>query len=301
VTPFLRWAGGKRWLAPRLAPIFSSRLRGTYYEPFLGSGALFFVLAPDKAFLSDVNEELINSYKVVAGCPELVLEHLRSIPVDSRRYYKIRKDDPPGELARAVRFIYLNRTCYGGLHRTNRAGKFNTPYGGGRRTPELLWRDGILPEASRLLRRPGVKLKVSDFEESIDTASEGDVVYCDPIYTTRAREQFDRYNSLLFGWDEQVRLKDAAYRAYARGALVVISDTYSAEIQSLYSTAFRIALERKKSIGRKAKDANRGFEYLIILDPADIRSEWLALGAIERRRARSRTATNELGTSLPGS
>jgi DNA adenine methylase len=127
------------------------------------------------------------------------------------------------------------------------------------------------------------RLKVSDFEVAMNLACEGDVVYCDPTYTTRTREQFDRYNSLLFGWNEQVRLKNAAYRALGRGALIVISDTFSAEIQSLYPSAYRIALEREKSIGRKAKDAKRGLEYLIVLDPTGKRDDWLALGPIERR------------------
>ncbi len=283
MTPFLRWAGGKRWLAPRLAPILLSRLSATYYEPFLGSGALFFALAAEQAVLSDINDDLIKSYQIVMKYPQRVLDRLRSIPVDSKKYYQVRESEPSDKLARAVRFIYLNRTCYGGLHRTNRAGKFNTPFGGGSRTPEPLWRDGILYHAAGLLARSGVRLEVSDFEMPMNVASEGDVVYCDPIYTTRTREQFDRYNSLLFGWNEQVRLRDAAYRAFGRGALVVISDTYSIEIQSLYPTAFRIALERKKSIGRKPKDANRGLEYLIVLDPTGRRNDWLSLGPIERR------------------
>jgi DNA adenine methylase len=233
--------------------------------------------------LSDINAELINSFAMITKFPGRVIDQLRSIPVSSTKYYQIRKAKPSDHLSRAVRFVYLNRTCYGGLHRTNKEGKFNVPYGGGKRTPEPLWRDGIVHSAAQTLGRDGVKLRVSDFQDSMDAASEGDVVYCDPIYTTRTRDQFDRYNSLLFGWDEQVRLRDASYRACGRGALVVISDTYSAEIQSLYPSAFRIALERKKSIGCRAKDANRGFEYLIILDPAERRKDWLALGSIERR------------------
>lgn len=151
MTPFLRWAGGKRWLAPRLAPILLSRLSATYYEPFLGSGALFFALAAEQAVLSDINDDLIKSYQIVMKYPQRVLDRLRSIPVDSKKYYQVRESEPSDKLARAVRFIYLNRTCYGGLHRTNRAGKFNTPFGGGSRTPEPLWRDGILYHAAGLL------------------------------------------------------------------------------------------------------------------------------------------------------
>ena len=286
MTPFLRWAGGKRWIAPRLAPVLSARLEQTYYEPFLGSGSVFFAVAPKRALLSDINVELINTYQVVAASAEALVNRLRCIPVNSREYYQLRQSEPADALSRAVRFIYLNRTCYGGIHRTNKDGKFNTPYGGGCRTPELLWRDGILLDAARILGRRAVRTRVADFSKAMETASEGDVVYCDPIYTTRAREQFDRYNSLLFGWEEQTRLRDAANAACLRGALVVISDTYSAEIQALYPSAFRIALERHKRIGNRAKDASRGFEYLIVLDPPDRRKDWLTIGPIERRVSR---------------
>lgn len=283
MVPFLRWAGGKRWIAPRLAPILASRSIGTYFEPFLGSAALFFELSPQRAVLTDVNKELINSYKIVKNSPDLVGEMLRLLPVNSEAYYRIRQDNPGDALGRAVRFIYLNRTCYGGLHRTNRQGRFNTPYGGGSRTPEPLWRDGILHDAARLLTRRGVKLAASDFEKSLGLAGRGDIVYCDPIYTTQVRGQFDRYNSHLFGWDEQIRLSTAAHRAVERGALVVISNAYSDDIKMMYRYAFRIALERKKSIGQRSKDLNRGTEYLIILDPEDRRSQWMTLGSIERR------------------
>jgi DNA adenine methylase len=283
VTPFLRWAGGKRWLAPRLAPILASRSAETYFEPFLGSAALFFELRPLRAVLSDINEELINSYKTVKKSPTLVAEMLRSLPVDPETFYRIRQEKNVDLLKRAIRFIYLNRTCYGGLHRTNRAGQFNTPYGGGSRTPEPLWRDGLLLDVGRLLARRGVKLGTNDFEKSLNMAGHGDVVYCDPVYTTQIREQFDRYNSQLFGWDEQIRLSEAAYRAAARGALVLISNAYSKDIKNIYKSAFRIALERKKSIGQQAKGLNRGIEYLIVLDPEERRNQWLSLGSIERR------------------
>jgi DNA adenine methylase len=286
VTPFLRWAGGKRWIAPRLAPILATRISRTYHEPFLGSGAIFFALTPLNALLSDTNEDLINAYHYVRRDPHALVKKIRSIPVNSKAYYRVRSSKSENNLDQAVRFIYLNRTCYGGLHRTNKQGNFNTPYGGGSRTPEILWRDGVLEHAARTLASSRIKIRACDFRKSIEKASYGDVVYCDPVYTTRVREQFDRYNSDLFGWTEQLQLREAAYRAFDRGALVVISNAFSADICALFPSAFRIPVERKKCIGRKSPDANRGIEYLIILDPEDRRSDWLPLGAIERRISR---------------
>jgi DNA adenine methylase len=282
VKPFLRWAGGKRWIAPRIAAILTSRIVERYYEPFLGSAALFFQLLPPRAVLSDINRDLTNCYDVVRRHPDAVVEGLRALPVNAKTFYRVRLEEPADSLRRAVRFLYLNRTCYGGLHRTNRDGRFNTPYGGGTRTPEALWRDGILLDAARQLARRGVQVTTGDFESSLNGAGHGDVVYCDPIYTTQVREQFDRYNSQLFDWTEQVRLSHAAHQAASRGALVLVSNAYSRDIRSLYRSAFRIPLERKKAIGNRAIGANRGVEYLIILDPLKRRSEWRALGPIEQ-------------------
>ena len=151
--PFLRWAGGKRWLANRLAlPIRTllDQSRGRYIEPFLGGGAMFFAVAPKRSTLSDINDELINAFKQVREHPKYIANRLRNLPVDANTYYRIRDSSPRSDRGRAVRFIYLNRTCYGGLHRTNLKGKFNVPYGGGSRTPITLWRDGVL---ARLIRQ----------------------------------------------------------------------------------------------------------------------------------------------------
>jgi DNA adenine methylase len=283
VTPFLRWAGGKRWLAPHLAPLITERLSTSYHEPFVGAGAIYFYLRPKNAVLTDINNDLINTYKIISKRTNQVLDALRAIPVDSENFYRIRGSSPRDSLMRAVRFIYLNRTCYGGIHRTNQRGEYNTPYGGGSRTPEPLWRDGILSAAASMLRPKTVRIFTSDFERPIDSATEGDVIYCDPVYATRNREKFDRYNPRLFGWEDQIRLRNAVYRANKRGVLVVMSNTYSAEVRSLYPSAFRIALERQKFVNGRTKSSGSDLEYLIVLDPTERRKDWESLGRIERR------------------
>ncbi|ABG04791.1 DNA adenine methylase [Rubrobacter xylanophilus DSM 9941] len=285
VEPFLRWAGGKRWLASTLAPIIKSRLRGTYIEPFLGSGAMFFAVAPEKALLSDLNADLVGAFRAVAERPDELLEEVRALPVNAETYYKLRADEPLDPLQRAVRFVYLNRTCYGGIYRENKRGVFNTPYGGGSRTPAPLWERALIERCSPLLRKGGITLEVSDFELSLDAAGEGDVVYCDPAYRAATRAHFDRYGAVVFGWEDQVRLAAAARRAGARGALVIISNTYCPEVRELYGDVTRILLEKTKAIGNAAKDPNRCKEYLIVLDPEDDEGSaraWETVGRIER-------------------
>ena len=123
IAPFLRWAGGKRWLAPDLAPLITEilkRTNGTYFEPFLGSGAVFFAVAPRRAELSDINEDLINAYHWVRRNPALIVEIVSSWEVSAETYYQVRSQHNATGVVAAARFVYLNRTCYGGIHRTNR-------------------------------------------------------------------------------------------------------------------------------------------------------------------------------------
>ncbi len=285
VEPFLRWAGGKRWLTSKLAPLIKTRLSGTYFEPFLGSGAVFFAVAPDKAVLSDLNADLVGAFLAVAERSDELLEAVRALPVNAETYYELRAEEPLDPLQRAVRFVYLNRTCYGGIYRENKRGAFNTPYGGGSRTPAPLWDRSLLERCSPLLRKDGVTLEVSDFELSLDAAGEGDVVYCDPAYRAATREHFDRYGAVIFGWEDQVRLAAAARRASARGALVIVSNTYCPEVRELYADATRILLQKTKAIGNAAKDPNRRKEYLIALDPEGNEGSvcnWEVVGRVEK-------------------
>ncbi len=281
VEPFLRWAGGKRWLAQKLAPILKNRLKRRYFEPFLGAGAMFFAVAPERAVLSDLNADLIGAFRAVTERPTDLLEAVRALPVDEGTYYRLREEEPEDLLRRAVRFVYLNRTCYGGIYRENKRGKFNTPYGGGSRTPSPLWENSLVDLCAGLLSREGIALAVRDFERSMDEAGEGDVVYCDPAYRAATRTQFDRYGAIIFGWEDQVRLARAAARARKRGALVIVSNTHCPEVGELYDGATRVVLEKTKAIGNATKDPARRREYLIALDPTGGTNGWRSLGRVE--------------------
>ncbi len=235
---------------------------------------MFFAISPKKALLSDLNSELINAYNVVIENPIRLLNEIRKIPVNNKTYYIIRSNNPRSDIQKAVRFIYLNRTCYGGLYRENQQGIFNTPYGGGSRTPAPLWEHNLITNANKSLKKKSIKLRVQDFEESIKIAKRGDVIYCDPTYRSVTRNQFDRYGSNIFSWKDQERLAKIAFLAANRGALVIISNTFCEEINTLYNGAIRILLNKKKSIGNKSNNPNNHNEYLIILDPEGKINEW---------------------------
>src|SRR5262245_48598437 len=258
VQPFLRWAGGKRWLARLIAPRireFINTSHGRYFEPFLGGGAMFFAVAPQRAHLSDSNASLINTFCLVRDRYQEIQELLRTIAVTADNYYKLRAATEIGDVFKATRFIFLNRTCYGGLYRINQQGQFNVPYGGGSRTPENLWKKGILERAALLLQSSNAHIECCDFAKAMGRVKRGDVIYCDLTYRNLSRRQFDRYNipQEIFSWADQERLAEAALKAKKKGAFVIISNDASREIRRLFRSDKRIALERKKAIGRRSK------------------------------------------------
>ena len=267
ILPFLRWAGGKRWLAPYLSPVIQKTLEQRYIEPFLGSAAMFFAVQPKSAILSDLNEELINVYRQVGRRPHEMEERLAELCVDAKTYYQIRSEEHRRAVDRAVRFIYLNRLCFGGLHRTNRKGQFNVPYGGGSRTPEPVYRDHLLSHAARLLRRREISLLASDFASVIERAQDGDVVFCDPTYRSAGRGRFDRYGPVIFSWSDQIRLANAVKSARRRGAVSIVMNVDDRDVVALYPDAIFIHLARRKAIGNTQKTGDDHRELITILDP----------------------------------
>jgi len=236
-----------------------------YIEPFLGGGAVFFGLCPQHALLSDVNDDLINTYIQVRNSWPLLVNDLKRIPVDSETYQRMRESNPACGLERAVRFLYLNRTAFAGMYRVDHRGRFNVPFGGGQRTPAPLWEKNLLKSASSVLQ--GVSLLTSDFQPVIDSAGDGDLVYCDPTYTVAHNNNgFVRYNEKNFSWRDQETLARACHAAASRGAMVMVSNAFHRDIKLLYPNAETRVLERWSGISPVASKRRRAQEYLFVLD-----------------------------------
>lgn len=266
VQPFLKWPGGKRWLVPELVKIIGRRDYATYREPFLGGGALFFALRPKQSVLSDINSDLINTYRQVKYQTPALLEQLRPIPINQVTYQRFREGHPKSSLEKAVRFLYLNRTAFGGMYRLNQQGKFNVPFGGGERTTAPLWDYDLLASSARALRVSN--LLTTDFEAAIAEAKKGDLVYCDPTYTVAHNNNgFIRYNERNFSWADQKRLSRSCQSAAARGALVIVSNAYHREVLELFAPPQHVAVSRTSRLCPDV--AHRGLvdEYLFIFPP----------------------------------
>jgi len=244
--PVLKWAGGKRWLAPILAPCLEAELSGIYYEPFVGSAAIFAKLRPAKAVLSDINQALIDALIAMRDEPHKIQEHVWRWSNSRKCYEHVRRSHPHTAVGRAARFLFLNRTCWGGLYRSNKQGEFNVPFGNSRR---MICRRQHLRGFSEVLST--AQLKSADFEEQIALTVAGDVLYADPPYTTKGvNNGFIRYNEKLFSWDDQVRLSKACKRAARRGVFVVVSGLWHEAVLDLYCGWWASPLARKVCVSR---------------------------------------------------
>jgi DNA adenine methylase len=229
-VPFLKWTGGKRWLVSQIECLLPGQFN-RYIEPFVGGGALFFHLRPWPASLSDINAELINAYQQVRDNVEEVIARLSRLQICPNLYSKIRGTSAPLPLAKAVRFLYLNRTAFNGIYRVNREGDFNVPFGC--KTGTILCDETQLRNASRTLQNR--QLMVADFAEVIKRAEAGDLVYADPPYTTKHDNNgFRRYNEVIFSWKDQERLAECCRQAVERGVHVIVSNANHRPLIQLY-------------------------------------------------------------------
>jgi DNA adenine methylase len=225
--PFLRWAGSKRKLLPAISSLIPSSF-DRYVEPFAGSACLFFHLHPSDALLGDLNEELINTYLQVKARPASVITSLGKMPDrTSEGFYRIRAQSPQslGRVARAARFIYLNRLCFNGLYRTNMKGEFNVPFGGNR--------TGDMPNINEIRAAARAFKKTSffagPFEKVLARVKQGDFVYLDPPYSISNRRVFNNYSNDVFGINNLQRLRKELQRLDKIGIHFLLSYGLSKE------------------------------------------------------------------------
>jgi DNA adenine methylase len=254
IAPFLKWAGGKRWLTNKYAQLLPLDF-GRYFEPFLGGGAVFFHLQPAEATLADKNSDLINVYKQIKSnwCElERSLRRLQNLH-STDFYYEERARIRKSPLHRAAQFLYLNRTCWNGLYRVNLRGEFNVPIG----TKSAVVLDTDDFEFTSLLLKKA-KLSVADFEKTLDASERGDFAFIDPPYITRHNfNGFVKYNEDIFSWADQERLAVTVKRAAKRGVKMLVTNAAHRSIRELYKGIGKHhELDRASVLA--ADSANRG-------------------------------------------
>lgn len=207
-----------------------------YIEPFIGGGALFFKVMPDKAIISDINPELINVYKVIKNHLNELIEDLSKHKNTSEYYYNIRDNmdlSSMNDVERASRFIYLNKTCYNGLYRENSDGKFNVPYGKYKKV-NIFDKDN-LTKISKYFNDKDIQILCSDFEDVCRLAKDGDFVFLDPPYYSDGKvSKFTQYNRKIFDVNDHIRLKKVIDDLTKRNVYVMHTNSNTDFVLDLY-------------------------------------------------------------------
>jgi DNA adenine methylase len=243
LRPFLKWAGGKRQLLPVLRRYIPKSYK-TYFEPFIGAGALLFDLQPKRAIINDTNEELINCYQVIKDSPKELLEITKIHQKNNSKdyYYTLRELDRDSHksifdnlsnIEKAARIIYLNKTCFNGLFRVNSQGQFNVPYGDNKNP--VIAEDNVIIEISKYLNENKVKILNKDFSKAVSSAKSGDFIYFDPPYDPVSdSSSFTGYDLHGFDKDKQTSLRDLCNELVDKGCQVLISNSSTDFIRNLY-------------------------------------------------------------------
>lgn len=263
--PFLKWAGGKGQLIQQYLPYFPKTF-STYYEPFLGGGAIFFHLRPPQSTLTDINPELVNVYCCVRDRAEAVIALLKEYQQQHGHdfYYQIRSN--PGETAieKAARFIYLNKTCFNGLYRENSKGQFNVPMG--RYKAPKVCHPELLHAVSQTLKH--TTIAVQPFDAVLDQArSDRDFVYFDPPYhPISSTSQFTAYNRYSFHPADQIRLRDTFAQLAQRGVNVMLSNSDCPFVRELYQDFKIHPIVAARSINSNPQRRGKITEVLVTSD-----------------------------------
>ena len=263
--PFLKWAGGKARLIQQYIPYFPTYFK-TYYEPFVGGGSVFFYLherQAAKAFLTDINAELITTYRCVRDDVEKLIDLLKEHQLQHSKdyYYRIRTTIESSELKKAARLIYLNKTCFNGLYRENSKGEFNVPMG--RYKKPNICDFSNLRLASVALQ--SAEIEIRSFEKVLNHASNSeDFVYFDPpYYPVSTTSNFTSYSRYAFNENEQYRLKDVFVELAQSGVRVMLSNSDTSFIRNLYKDFHIHTILARRAINSNAKKRGKINELLV--------------------------------------
>jgi DNA adenine methylase (dam) len=263
--PILKWAGGKQQLVEILLSS-SPKQYNKYIEPFVGGGALFFALQPNKAIISDSNAELINLYQVVANNVEDLITILKDMKNTEEEYYRIRSLDTSkmSNIEQAARTMYLNKTCYNGLYRVNRKGKFNVPYG-------KYKKPNICDENN--LRLASIVLKQStiihgDYKDVLHRYAEpGDFIFLDPPYLPISKyADFKRYTKEQFYEEDQLELAEEVDRLAEIGCNILLTNSNHPLVHRLYGK-YKISIHQTKRYINSDASKRTGEDVLVKIEP----------------------------------
>jgi DNA adenine methylase len=262
VEPFLRWAGGKVWFTKELQGLLPNDANN-YYEPFIGGGSVYFNVCErfKASVISDLNFDLIETYKCVRDNPKGAIDILKTYRNEETFYYKIRESKPINACELAAKFIFLNRTSFNGIYRVNQKGIYNVPFGR-RKIADLVREDQLLLCSKKL---QDTIIVCQDFYETIKNSKKGDLVFVDPPYTVAHENNgFILYNQKLFSLDDQCRLAQSLKYMNNKNVNFIMTNAFHEAIGDIYKDVgeFRV-LERTSLIGGTGSQRGNIKEYIV--------------------------------------
>ena len=278
LEPFVKWAGGKRQLIPEIMKRLPVKYNN-YYEPFIGGGALFFHLLPERAIINDINKELVNTYRQIKNNVEELLKNLENIDAsiygDGKEYYydirdkfnhKIKKNET--DVEQAAMFLFLNKHCFNGLYRVNSEGLFNVPFNG--KTGKTFDKEHIVEIHHKIQQTVVLE---GDFEKACSEAKKGDFLFFDSPYAPLNPSSFESYTKEGFNVENHIRLSRLFDELTRKGCYCMLTNHNTPFINDLYKNkGYKMdVVSVKRLINSDAK--NRKGEEVIIYnyDLEDIR------------------------------
>ena len=267
VAPVLKWVGGKRQLIEILSTLLPPKISSySYCEPFVGGGALLFHLQPKKAFVNDINADLIRVYKVIRENVDELIGELKKYKNESELFYRVRNLDRDiekynslSEIEKAARILYLNKTCYNGLYRVNNSGEFNSPFGN-YRNPNIV-NEPVLRAVSNYFNTAEINFSSVDYAEILENIKKNVFVYLDPPYDPISEtSNFTGYAKGGFSKEDQIRLRKNCDELDKRGIKFMLSNSATPFILEQYSAYKNITFVKAKrainSDGNKRGDVD---------------------------------------------
>lgn len=271
IKPFVKWAGGKTQVLSKIHELLP-KTYNDYYEPFIGGGALLFDIQPKRAFINDVNCELVSAYNCFQDevkynkLVELIISHENNH--SEEYYYEVRQQDrEPGfeslsNISKAARMIYLNKACFNGLYRVNSKGYFNVP--SGKKEKVKAYDVQVFEGIKTYFLNNKIEVTSKDFERAVKRAKKDDFVYFDPPYDTfDEQKNFTAYAKDAFGKDEQLRLSEVFKDLNKKGVKVMLSNHNTTLINELYSEFNITVIAAKRMINSNAKGRGNVEEVII--------------------------------------
>lgn len=268
VLPVVKWVGGKRQLLPQIRRLLPNRF-STYFEPFVGGGAVLFDIQPKKAIINDYNSELINVYNVIKADLDSLLLDLKKHINSSDYFYQIRALDRDCKfynnmtsVERASRILYLNKTCFNGLFRVNQAGEFNAPFGS-YKNPNII-NEITLRAVSNYFNKNDIRFLNGDFESSLKGIRKGAFVYFDPPYDPlSSSSNFTGYTEGGFNREDQLRLKDLCDKLDKKGIKFLLSNSSTEFIKESYKNYEIINVKARRAINSNGSSRGEINEVLV--------------------------------------